>query len=130
MTRRWRPGDSRWIRVADVGHVALWMRPFANGVEVYVYSDDGFGHTPNHASVWRAFCPRGSYMPYVLLDKPHRIYWYENSITPLDECEYGYLLDAEALPRRTRRHRRDGYRRRIWCRGELPRKIRRALGDE
>lgn len=117
--RRWSPGKG-WLRVLDTGTVAAWMRPEDDGVSIAVYGHDYFD---SDTRIYVARVPRGSYLPWEVVDKPHRIRWGVNSNDPLWRAtEFSWWLTAPPQ----RRHRRTPSRRWIWN-GDLPPKIRRAL---
>lgn len=108
------------------------MRPAADcGVEVTVYTGDGFGHYdptgwdydgPARAEVWRVWCPPGSWLPYSIADKVHRIRH------AMDMTNQNVVLDRFTLPPSHKGHRRLNYNRYVWV-WPLPKKIQRALED-
>lgn len=127
---RWRPGKG-WIRTADYGNWVAWMRPSPDGcgVEITVYTGDGFGHyydlannRATSAEVWRVWCPPGSTLPYTVADKMHRIRW------AVDYANLETVLERYKLPPSHRGHRRLNYNRQVF-KWPLPRKILRALED-
>lgn len=126
MSKRWHPRGRGWVRTLDYGDVAAWMRPLpGGGLECIVYTGDGWGayYEENVGEVWHVHCPRKSWMPKHIQDKPHRVRWV------LDDSRDG---DGDTLISRTivlashKGHRRLNWNRYInlW---PLPRKLVRAI---
>lgn len=110
------------MRVIDTGRLAVWMRPEpAGGVTISLYAAEYFD---DGAEVWIVRVPRGSRIPYEVIDKPHRIRW-------VMHAEPGSGFEGEVLEHRTvgpshHGHRRLASRRHLW-RWPLPPRILRAL---
>lgn len=133
MSRRWKPPGYGWIRTADYGKLAIWMRPASEGtgVDIAMYAGDGFGATPGLAETWLVTVPPGSWMPETVMDKPRRIVWVLGyDVNSGDESSYVYGATSvwfRHVDASHKGHRRLNRKRYIHKR-PLPRKIRMALG--
>jgi hypothetical protein len=125
VSRRWAPPGTGWIRTADYGDLATWMRPETHGLTVAVYSGDGFGHrTDGRAETWIVNVPPASWIPGEVMDKPHRIRWV---LANHGDPHCGALrIIRRVVPPSHRGHRRLNRHRMVW-RDPLPRRIRAAL---
>lgn len=124
--KRWSPGKG-WIRTADYGYSATWMKPSViGGVEVICYlSHTAIWDLPaDRAQIVHIWCPPGSGVPYTVADKIRRVLWPVHDPT-LDEKVVRYF--QVPATHRTHRRRRRSYNVHRW---PLPLPIRRALGDD
>jgi hypothetical protein len=129
--RRWHPPGTGWVRTFDAGRVAVWMRPpLVGGLDIAAYiesSYDPWGYVAalgRYAEAWVVWVPRESWLPYEVMDKPHRIGW---SLTSHERFA-GTVLSRTVLPASHRGHRRMNSNRRVY-RWPLPRRILAALAD-
>lgn len=121
MAHRWHPPGKGWITTWDYGRLAVWMRPEPEGgVSIALYASEYFNE---NTEVWIMRVPRGSWLPYEVMDKPHRIRWGVNSQWP---HVAGELLLHKQIPPSHSGHRRTRRNTRIYRR-RLPRKLRQAL---
>lgn len=120
---RWHPPGKGWIVTADIGRLAVWMRPEPEGgVSIALYAAEYF-YDNDDAEVWIVRVPRGSWLPGEVMDKPHRIRW---ALSKDDPDWAGDVQLRVCLPRSDRGHRRGRRHREFWH-WPLPRKIRTAL---
>lgn len=120
--RRWSPGAG-FIKCADYGSTAVWLKPLHDGAQIAVYVPNWWGSDP-YPTTWLHLIlevPRGSWMPWQVLDKVYRILWaetYSDHDNPARHLFGGtWLLREERGPShkiyrtpgqcgRARRHRR------------------------
>lgn len=134
--RRWSPGNPSWIRTMDFGDIIVWMKPARmSGVLVKAYFGVGaWGDLVGRAEVIYAWYPRGSDMPWQIMDKPHRMSSMTNTAEEYvdNEWDYGIIIKRFEVPQTHfghRRFRNGRNHRRFIHRYPMPRAILAALGD-
>lgn len=101
--RRWSPGRG-FIKCADHGSTAVWLKPLHDGAQIAVYMQNWWSSDP-YPTTWVHLIlevPRGSWMPWEVLDKVYRILWadrYSGEDAPA-HCLFGgtWILREERGP--------------------------------